>query len=150
MVPAAEGETPVTLGRPKVNSIAAWLGICALILNALVPIHLAFDLADALNNEHPDHVGHVGQHHHGSRHGVLAALVGHRHTDGKSEGQGHGHHIDCAVCGTLGALGGFAPASAIIVPVPTLFDALPVLEATPGEIRRISHATYCSRAPPEG
>ena len=135
------------LGRPKVNSIAAWLGICALILNALVPIHLAFDLADALDNGYREHVGH---HHHGSRHGLLAALVGHRHSDGKSEGQSKHPHLDCAVCGTLGAIGGFAPVSAIAVPVPTLVNASPAPDATTSDIRSLFHAAYRSRAPPEG
>ena len=134
--------------RPKVNSIAAWLGICALILNALVPIHLAFDLADALDNGHREHVGH--HHHHGSRDGLLAALVGHRHSDGNSEGQSKHPHPDCAVCGTLGAIGGFAPASAIAVPVPTLVDALPAPDATTGDFRGLFHVAYRSRAPPEG
>ncbi len=147
MVASAEGETPVRLVRPRVNSIAAWLGICALILNALVPIHLAFDLADALENGHAEH---VGDHHHGSRHGLLAMLVGHRHTDGKSEGQPTHRHLDCAVCGTLGAIGGFAPATAIAVPVPTLAHASPPVAATTDGIRGLSHAAYRSRAPPEG
>lgn len=132
--------------RPKLNSIAVWLGICALILNALVPIHLAFDLADALGNKPQEHVDH----HHGSRHGLLAALVGHRHSDGKSDGQSKHRHLDCAVCGTLGAIGGFAPASPIAVPVPKLADASPPLNATAGELRSLSYAAYRSRAPPEG
>jgi hypothetical protein len=138
----------VRLGRPKVNSIAAWLGICALILNALVPIHVAFDLVDALDNAHPEHVDHH-HHHHGSRHGLLAALVGHRHVDDQSNGQSKHRHLDCAVCGTLCAINGFAPASTIAVPVPSLADASPALDATTGDIRSISQTAYRSRAPPK-
>ena len=45
--------------RVRLGAIAAWLGVIALSLDALVPIHLAFDLAHAFNAA--AHRGHASR-----------------------------------------------------------------------------------------
>src|SRR5438270_9386818 len=121
---------------------AARLGLLALALNALVPVHLALDLAEAFEpaqqcGAHLE-VGGVEQR-------LLALLGGHRETDGTSDE--HGKHRACPVCSALGALAGFAP------PAPTVLLAMfPVgLPKAPCVIqteRACTPAAYHSRAPP--
>ena len=121
---------------------AARLGLLALALNALVPVHLAFDLAEAI--EPAQYCGahlEVG----GGEQRLLALLSGHREPDGTSDKDGK-HHA-CPVCSALGALAGFAP------PAPTVLLALSpmglpaahsVIQAEPVG----APAAYRSRAPP--
>jgi hypothetical protein len=121
---------------------AARLGLLALALNALVPVHLAFDLAEAFEPEHQRRV-HAGVG--GAERRLLASFSGHRETDGTSDE--HGKHHACSVCSALGALAGFAP------PAPTALLALfPVgLPKTHFVVwvERVSTPTaYRSRAPP--
>jgi hypothetical protein len=137
-------ETSVRLVRQNSSFVAACFGILALSLNALVPIHLVFDLADALNTGSEEHTGH---HHHGDD--WLAALVGHHDAGGKSGGQGDQRHVNCAVCNTLGALAGFAPAAGIALPIPVVVDAPIALAEGIGDPSRASPASYRSRAPPQ-
>src|SRR5262249_56877146 len=64
---------------------AAWLGLLALAVNALVPVHLAFDLAEALGPtpQHPleDEVGRAERQ-------LLALISGHREADGRADEHG--------------------------------------------------------------
>ena len=121
---------------------AARLGLLALALNALVPIHLAFDLAEAF--EPAQHCGaHVELD--GTEQRLLALLSGHRETGGTSDE--HGKHHACPVCSALGALAGFAP------PAPTtlLFLSavgLPTEHPLSQAERAGAPAAYRSRAPP--
>jgi hypothetical protein len=121
---------------------AARLGLLALGFNALVPVHLAFDLAEAF--EPAQHcvahleVGGVEQH-------LLALLSGHREADGTSDE--HGKHHACPVCSALGALAGFAPPAptALLALAPVgLPNAYSVIQAE----RAGAPAAYRSRAPP--
>ncbi len=130
------------LVRRNSRFVAACLGILALSLNALVPIHLVFDLADARDAGAEEHAGH---HHHGDD--WLAMLVGHHDAGG---GQGDGRHVNCAVCNTLGALAGFAPVAGIALPIPVVVDAPIALADGIGDLSRASPASYRSRAPPNG
>ena len=96
---------------------AAWLGLLALALNSFVPIHIAFDLAEALASAH-----HRSAHTHADaastdRH-LLALLVGHRHAGGKLHDHGKGHGAACPVCSALGALAGFAAPAATLLAAP--------------------------------
>ena len=85
---------------------AARLGLLALALNALVPVHLAFDLAEAF--EPAQHCGtHVEAG--GAERRLLAMLSGHPEADGTSDE--HGKHHACPVCGAL-APGRLCPARA--------------------------------------
>ncbi len=121
---------------------AARLGLLALALNALVPVHLAFDLAEAF--EPAQQCGtHVEAG--GVERRLLAMLSGHPEADGTSDE--HGKHHACPVCGALGALAGFAP------PAPTALLALfpvglPTAHSVIQAERAGAPAAYRSRAPP--
>ena len=120
---------------------AARLGLLALALNALVPIHLAFDIAEAL--EAPQCSAHASVDN-GERH-LLARLAGHRDANGKSDE--HGKHHACPVCSALGSLAAFAPPSetALSAPLPA---ALPTPHFLVQTERFGARAAYRSRAPP--
>jgi hypothetical protein len=121
---------------------AARLGLLALALNALVPIHLAFDLAEAFEPAHQCGAQvQVG----GAERRLLALLSGHRETDGTSDE--HGKHHACPVCSALGALASLAP------PAPTALLAqfpvgLPTAHSVIQAERAGAPAAYRSRAPP--
>jgi hypothetical protein len=127
---------------------AAGLGLLALALNALVPVHLAFDLAEALApvQNYPAHDGAGG-----TERQLLALISGHREAEKPADehgkdGHSH-HHHDCPVCGALGALVGFALATPVVLPTP-----LPTtLPAAPPSVQHRAAGTpagYRSRAPP--
>jgi hypothetical protein len=120
---------------------AARLGLLALALNALVPIHLAFDIAEAL--EAPQCSAHA-EVDNGERH-LLALLVGHHHASGKSDE--HSKHHTCPVCSALGSLAAFAPpaATALSAPAPATLPTAHFLVQTE---RSGPAAAYRSRAPP--
>jgi hypothetical protein len=121
---------------------AARLGLIALALNALVPIHIAFDLAEALEPSHP-RCAHAKSG--GAERQLLAQLVGHREAGDKSDG--HGEHHRCPVCSALGALAGLAVPAPTALAVPArvaLPAALPISESEPFG----PPAAYRSRAPP--
>ena len=124
---------------------AARLGLLALALNALVPVHLAFDLTGA---SEPTYLcGTNAQVDSGERH-LLALLTGHRDADGKPVE--HGKHQACPVCSAIGSLAVFAPptAAALSFPLPVgLPAAHSVIQA---EQRVGAPAAYRSRAPPVG
>jgi hypothetical protein len=134
--------------RLRIGAVAAWLGAIALGLNALVPIHLAFDLAHALA---PDRPGADAAADHDFAHCLLTLLIGH-HEDGKDQSSsdpGHRHHHDdCPVCGAIGTLGGFAPIT--VAPFAAPIGAyLPVLQAVAtAALAFVFVAAYRSRAPP--
>jgi hypothetical protein len=137
----------VRRGRPKLKTIAAWLGVLALGINALLPIHLAFDLADALAGERAEQAS--PHHQHDGRH-LLAALAGHRDSGGKSGGAANGRHVDCFVCGSLSALAGFAGTVSAALPTPAQADSPAMLAAATVELRGAAATAYRSRAPPIG
>ncbi len=130
---------------------AAWLGVVALVINALVPIHVAFDVADAV----AAHRKAAGAADHGREWRLFALVTGHDEADGKSGDRGDDdhHHADCAVCSALGALGGFggfAPAAAAALSVPLGIEAPTLLAAIANEPDGAPAAAYRSRAPPLG
>jgi hypothetical protein len=129
---------------------AAWLGVLALVVNALVPIHLAFDLAEAGGAAHP-HGAHSHSHAHSQPRSVewlvLARLSGHNEPHGKSHEHGKGHATACPVCSAIGTLAGFAPAAVIALPLPPPATLPVVLAAIGGEPSSVALA-YRSRAPP--
>jgi hypothetical protein len=127
---------------------AARLGLLALALNSLVPIHIAFDLAEALAPAH-----HWSAHTRADaastdRH-LLALLVGHRHAGGKlhDHGHGNGHGTACPVCSALGALTGLAAPAATLLAAPAP-AALPVALSVTETVSPRPPASYRSRAPP--
>jgi hypothetical protein len=126
---------------------AAWLGLLALAVNTLVPVHLAFDLAEALGPtpQHPleDEVG-------GAERQLLALISGHREADGRVHEHGRHKHPQphqCPVCSAFGALTGLALPTPILLPVADatgLTAALPATEIEPAG----APPGYRSRAPP--
>ena len=68
--------------RLRLGAIAAWLGVIALSLDALVPIHLAFDLAHAFQTAtHREDSSPAG---HDFSWRLLALVTGHQDADGKA------------------------------------------------------------------
>lgn len=131
--------------RLKIGAIAVWFGVIALGLNALVPIHLAFDLAHALAPAQPDAAAD-----HDFGRCLLTLLTGHHDDDAKDQSSprhGH-HHDDCAVSGAIGTLAGFAPAAVVLLAAPSAA----YLETLPAAIARapetVAVSAYRSRAPP--
>jgi hypothetical protein len=127
---------------------AARLGLLALALNSLVPIHIAFDLAEALGAAHHRtadthaEVGSVERH-------LLALLTGHGEADHEHGEHGKHHHgTACPVCSALGALAGFTPPVQVVVAAPVLVGLPTTLPAIEGEPLGIFAAAYRSRAPP--
>jgi Protein of unknown function (DUF2946) len=154
------GEKNAIVGQPELQARklrgttwAARLGLLALALNSLVPIHIAFDLAEALGparhrtahaHTHAE-VGSVERH-------VLALLTGHGEADhepGEHGEHGKHHGNDCPVCSALGALAGFTPpVPAAVVAAPVLARLPTTLPAIEGEPLGVFAAAYRSRAPP--
>ncbi|MGH7113289.1 MAG: DUF2946 family protein [Stellaceae bacterium] len=139
--------------RLRIGVIAAWLGVVALSLDALVPIHLAFDLAEALatTTQRAEAADHRLRWRDPSRQ-LLALLTGHRDGDGhpgdNSDRHGEHHRRECAVCGSLATLAGFAPAASAPLSAP-LRIAAPILVAAAESAPRAAPAVaYRSRAPP--
>ena len=127
---------------------AAWLGVVALALNALVPIHFAFDLAEALAAAPAKHAqGHAHQHPDGRS--LLALLTGHHHAaDHEHQPSGDHHKAPaCAVCSAVSALAGFAPTGPAIVVVVVAADLPSIATEIAGRTYGISSA-YRARAPP--
>ena len=136
--------------RLRLGAIAAWLGVIALSLDALVPIHLAFDLAHALETGTHREAPSAADDDFSRR--LLTLVTGHHDEDsesgGKTGGRGKHHHADCAVCSSLGSLAGFAPASAILLWVPIRIEVPVLLAAIASEPLAAPAAAYRSRAPP--
>lgn len=129
---------------------AAWLGVIALGLNALVPVHLAFDLTEALAATHrPVPVDDSGFR------SVVAALALHaEHVDNGRHLHHHHHDADhhgaaCPVCAALGSLAALTLAAPAPVAIPVSLAA-PRFEPPPlaGVAAGRFPAGYRSRAPP--
>lgn len=132
--------------RLALKAAAMWLGVLALALNALVPIHLTFDLVAAINEGQPEpaHADYGSRERH-----FLAALTGHHQPHDKSGGHGEHRHTDCLVCNSLSALGGsFTPPVSAALLGPSLLAALPSLATIVNAPSGASPAAYFSRAPP--
>ena len=126
----------------RARTWAARLGLLALALNALVPIHLSFDLATAF--ETPAHCGAPVGEDSAERH-LLGLLSGHHDANGKSDE--HSKHHACPVCSTLGALAGFVPPTLMALSVP-LPAGLPATLSLAESESVGAPGAYHSRAPP--
>jgi hypothetical protein len=131
--------------RLRRRSWPGWLALIALGLNALVPVHLALDLGEALGTAHRAAPATAR---HGLEWRLWALATGHEAGDGKPDGDHD--RPPCPVFGVLGALGGFATVAAAELPTPAVVEASPVLAAVAGEPDRAPAAAYRSRAPPLG
>jgi Protein of unknown function (DUF2946) len=132
--------------RLRIGAIAAWLGVIALGFNALVPIHLAFDLAHALA---PDRHGKAAAADHDLIRCLLTLVIGH-HDENQDQSPAHKgrHQTDCAVCSAVGNLAGFAPAAAAPLAAPILGYAPPPPAIEVGAPHTAPLVAYRSRAPP--
>jgi hypothetical protein len=136
--------------RVRLRAIAAWLGVLALSLDALAPIHLAFGLAINLANSRE--CGH----HEGDapvRDGLgwwaLVLLTGHDESADPSQSHNGFHPTIRPACAAIGTPAGAVPATAATLPHSLrLEDAgnSPVLAET--QPHSTPRSGYRSRAPP--
>lgn len=121
---------------------AVWLGVIALAINSLVPIHLAFDLANALaaRTHRPEIAG-------GTEARVLGWLCGH-FDDHEDHHHGAHHGAQCPVCSVTGSLAALAQPANPVLPVPRLVAAVHATVLPAAAHRSIQAASYRSRAPP--
>jgi Protein of unknown function (DUF2946) len=133
----------VELRRLNFRAAAACLGVLALLLQALVPVHLTFDLVAAVDQGRSESA-HADR----AERDFLAALSGHHHPRNNPDRGGANHHTDCTVCNSLGALGTLAPPLSTALPSPVLLASPPEFAALPSERSGASPAAYLSRAPP--
>ena len=139
---------PMRVRSRRGTKWAAWLGLLALAVNALLPVHLAFDLAEALAPAQHSANEEAG----GAERHLLALLSGHRETESPADDhgkhqQGHPDHHGCPVCSAFGALTGLAPPALLALSTP---DAI-VLPAALAKVQGKPVGTpagYRSRAPP--
>lgn len=132
------------LRRLKRVAAARWLGILALSLNALVPVHLAFDMAAALEAGHPQHA--VGGPDRGRQ--ILALLTGYHEHGKKADDDKSGGASGCAVCSSLPSLAHLATPSLAALPAPSLVQSLATAAPLSEKLCSSSPAPYRSRAPP--
>jgi hypothetical protein len=127
---------------------AAWLGFLALAVNALVPVHLAFDLAEALAPARHSADEEAG----GAERQLLALLSGHREAESSADKHrkhqhGHRDHHGCPVCSAFGALTGVVLPTSVLLPVLNATGSAAALPATEIEPAGTPPG-YRSRAPP--
>ena len=121
---------------------AARLGLLALALNAVVPIHLAFDIAEALE---PPHRCDARVEVDSAERYLLALLAGHHEANGRADE--HGKHHACPVCSALGTFAALALPTppALLLPI---LAGLPATLSLPESESVGAPAAYRSRAPP--
>jgi GAF domain-containing protein len=121
---------------------AARAGILALVLNAFVPIHLAFDLGEALAPAHHDE-------RHGLEWRAIAALIGHAANDADDDDDhGHHHEATCPVIAAFGALTGLVTATVPTLAQPIAVAVVHSAVASEAAVVLVRAAAYRSRAPP--
>jgi hypothetical protein len=122
-----------------------WLAVAALGLNGLMPIHLAFDLGEALRlTQHA--ACQSGRR--GLEWRLFALAIGHDAGDSKPDADHH--HPTCPAFAALGALAGFAKVAAPTLPLPATIEQAPAFAFAAGKLAPIPAAAYRSRAPPLG
>lgn len=119
-----------------------WLGCLALALNALVPVHFAFDAAEALSHGAAAKAPSLQAH-------IIALLAGHPEADPHA-GHDHTHHHrpECPVCASTGTLAGFALSAPVLIPAPVATTAAVSPEAFVPRAAKAPLLGYLSRAPP--
>jgi hypothetical protein len=135
----------VRLGRLRRARWAAWLATVAVILNTLVPVHLAFDLAESFDTAHQHEADAPGR---GLEWRALVLLTGHDADDRKPVHHGKAHEITCPVCTALGSLGGIAPVAGPVLSVPATIAVSNAFAAVDDAPATATTGAYRSRAPP--
>lgn len=132
-------------GKPRSVWCAAWLGLASLVFNALVPIHIAFDFAEALDQHHHEAKDTAP---HSLEWRLFALATGHFGHDDEADHHGKSHHNSCPVCSSLSTLAGFAPTAIAALPVPAPITASIAVALTADNHDGVRTAAYWSRAPP--
>ena len=131
--------------RLRLKAIAAWLGVIALGFNALVPIHLAFDLADAVVPVDPHAEADAD---HDIVRSLLALLIGHDEDQDRPASDKRHQHGHCAVCEAVATLAGFAPAVVAPLVIPAFVYAATLTASSAAAPHPAPPAAYQARAPP--
>jgi hypothetical protein len=131
--------------RLRLKAIAAWLGVIALGLNALVPIHLAFDLANAIVPVHPHAEADTD---HDTVRSLLTLLIVYDEDQDQPASDKRHQHSHCAVCAAVGTLAGFAPVVVAPLVVPISVDAATLTVASAAAPHPAPPTAYRARAPP--
>lgn len=132
----------MSVTRTRHIRIGVRLSLLALALNALVPIHLAFDLAQAVRHHAPAPA------HHSREWWVLYVVTGHRLHDGKSHQDGKSHEATCPVCNAASSLAGIAMAAPPALPRPRIIAVAACDQSALAFHHSRTCAAYRSRAPP--
>lgn len=134
----------MTSGKRQCARWGARLGVLALALFSLVPIHLAFDLCEWAHEQHP---GSDAARYHGAQWHLLARLTGHEDSGTTPDEHGKGHD-DCPVCSALGTLVGFSVTASPVLPVAVAVSTSSFVLPADDRPVNILPAVYRSRAPP--
>jgi len=128
---------------------AAWLGVVALGLNALVPVHIAFRVAEALSVPYCGHIETAADTAGNAVEQRLLAVLSLGADTPQAGSHGSHKNAPCPVCSALGAL------ASVTLPLPAATPAPQVeiaLSRTPAPFvaapETIFPAGYRSRAPP--
>jgi hypothetical protein len=136
--------------RPRAGAIAAWLGVIALCLDMLVPIHFAFGLATGVADAREcGHYEGSAPPSHDAAWWALALLTGQQPGTDPSHSHAGFHPAAAVFCGATGVLAGFTPPIAAALPVPPQLEnprATIVVATNPAQTLP---AGYRSRAPPQ-
>jgi hypothetical protein len=130
------------------RTIAAWLGVVALSLNALFPIHYAFGLAADFANARECGHSQVGVQVSDPTWQVLALLTGHDANSDPSRSHGGLHPVAGSVCSFAANQTGFTAPAAVAAAVPALQDLALAAAVTPRYSPQAVPTAYRSRAPP--
>lgn len=122
----------------------AWLGLFAFALNVLVPIHLAFDMAEAAAAHEP----RVDVHAPGLTWRVFAVLTGHLADGEDRERRAKGQEAPCPVCASAATLAGSISAAVLVLPAAFSAPVSNPIASIPAFDTAAPRAAYRSRAPP--
>jgi hypothetical protein len=135
--------------RPRLAFIAAWLGVIALGLDALVPIHLAFGLAIGFADAHEcGHYEGSAPRSHDPAWWALALLTGHEPGTDPSRSHAGFHPAATPFCGPAGIAVGFTPPTSAALPPPPQLEKPRATVTAEADPALPSACAYHSRAPP--
>jgi hypothetical protein len=134
--------------RPKLKTIAAWLGVIALSLNALFPIRYAFGIAADFANARECGHSQVGAQVSDPTWQILALLTGRDASADPLRSHGGLHPVGGSVCSFAANHTGFTAPAAIADAVPASRDFALAVAVTPRHSPQAVPAAYRSRAPP--
>ena len=117
----------------------AWLGLLALLIQALLPLVVGAEVAVIAKSG--DHAL------------IELCAFGHLHVDHDTDGRpGHHHHSDdlCPICVALQASPAFTTPAPTVLPLPSATPIRVAATVAPVAPRLLAFTAYRSRAPPIG